>query len=135
MTNKDIPCPACGALAGKTCVSKISGKPLSDMHRDRRLISCRQAAALGIERLRKPAWSNPLDHVKIDVIDGQLGPWMHFFAPFNRECNGCDPVDVLWLARPDFVNPDAEELVIYQGPLPDSDEYREAARRYEGVLA
>lgn len=134
MTSKEVPCPTCGAKAGKNCVSLRAGKPLPDMHRDRRLLSCRQAAKLGIERLRKPIWANPLDHVKIDIIDGDLGPWMHFYAPFNQECNGCDPVDILWAMNPDWTNPDAEGLAIYDGPLPDSEEYQAAVRRYAGVL-
>lgn len=134
-TTKDIPCPTCHAPAGRTCISSASGKPLSDLHRDRRLISCRQAAQLGIERLRKPIWANPLDHVKIDIINGGLGPWMHLFAPFNMECNGRDPVDILWPTQSERANPDAEELAVYDGPLPDSQEYREAVARYEGVLS
>ncbi len=133
MVSKDIPCPTCGAKAGKMCVSAIAGKPLSDIHRDRRLISCRQAAAMGVQRLRKPIWSNPLDHVKVDIINGQLGPWLHMFAPFNQECNGRDPIDICWPVS-DFVNVDAEELAVYDGPLPDSDEYREAAEQYVGLL-
>ena len=131
---KDIPCPTCKAAAGAMCVSVRAGKPLSDIHRDRRLISCRQAARMGIERLYKPIWSDPLDHVKIDIIDGELGPWMHLYAPFNKECNGRDPVDICWPLKKDFVNPDAEDLAVYDGPLPDSEEYRAAAREYAGVL-
>lgn len=134
-TTRDIACPKCGVPAGKMCVSEASGKPLSDLHRDRRLISCRQAAQMGIERLRKPVWSNPFDHVKIHIVNGELGPWMHLFAPFNHECNGRDPVDILWAVQgPGWANPDAEELVGYDGPLPNSDEYRAEAKRFEGVL-
>lgn len=134
MTRKDIPCPTCGVPAGKMCISANAGKSLSDLHRDRRLMSCRQAAELGIQRLRKPIWASLLDHVKIDIIDGHLGPWMHLYAPFNQECNGRDPVDILWAVNSDWVNPDAEELAIYDGPLPHSEEYRAAAQRYVGVL-
>lgn len=121
---KDIPCPACGVEAGKMCISIAAGKPLSDMHRDRRLISCNQAAKLGVKRLRKPIWSHPLDHVKIDIIEGDLGPWMHMFSPFNESFNGRDPIDILWITMPDWANPDAEELAVYDGPHPDTDEYQ-----------
>jgi hypothetical protein len=117
------------------CISVTAGKPLSDMHKDRVLISYRQAARMGIERLRKPIWASPLDHVKIDIVGGELGPWMHLFAPFNQECNGRDPIDICWQLQSDWANPDATELVIYTGPLPDSVEYREAAKQYEGVLS
>jgi hypothetical protein len=90
---------------------------------------------MGIERLRKPIWRDPMEHVKIDIIDGGLGPWMHLFSPFNQECNGRDPVDILWLTQIDWADPDVEGMAIYEGPLPESDEYREVAKRYEGVLA
>lgn len=131
---KEIRCPTCGAEPGKRCVSVRAGKPLPDTHRDRRLISCRQAARMGIERLRRPIWANALDHLKIDIIDGELGPWLHLFAPFNQECNGRDPVDILWPVS-EFANVDAEDLAPYDGPLPTSDEYRRAAEAFEGVLA
>lgn len=90
---------------------------------------------MGIERLRKPIWTNPLEHVKIDIINGELGSWLHLFSPFNQECNGRDPVDILWPLQFDWANPDAESLAVYDGPLPASDEYREAAKRYEGALS
>lgn len=99
-----------------------------------RLISCVDAAALGVERLRKPAWANPLDHLKIDIIDGKLGPWMHLYAPFNQECNGRDPVNVLW-AMGEWGDMSAPAFVPYDGPLPDSEEYRADVQRYSGVLS
>lgn len=85
-------------------------------------MSCKQAASLGIERLRKPGWSNPMDHIKIDIVKGSLGPWLHVFSPINKSINGCDPVDVLWVMEPGSA--DAKEFVPYEGPLPDSHEYR-----------
>lgn len=62
------------------------------------LISIAQAAEQGIDRIFLPIWSNPMDHIKIDIIDGIPGPWMHFYSPFNKEINGCDPVNALVLA-------------------------------------
>src|SRR4029077_3212709 len=93
------------------------------------MISLNQAAARGIERIRKPHWADPADHFKLDIIDGKPGPWLHLFAPFKKECNGRDPVDILWIIQ--FGNDaDAAEFIPYDGPLPDSDAYKAAQARY-----
>lgn len=94
------------------------------------LISIAQAAEKGIERLRKPIWANQMDHLKIDIIKGMAGPWLHLYCPFNKECNGRDPVDTLGLGM-DY---DAEEFEPYTGPLPDSDEYKAAQASFDGVM-
>lgn len=84
------------------------------------LISIRDAAAKGIERLRQPQWVNPMDHIKIDLVKGILGPWVHLWCPFNTECNKRDPVDMLlWQ-----VGLDDAEWLPYTGPLEDSAEYK-----------
>jgi hypothetical protein len=96
----------------------------------KRLLSIEDAAAFGVQRLRKPIWANPLDHVKIDIIDGKPGPWLHLWCPFNKECNGRDPVDVFayqW-------NLSVPEFELYDGPLPSSEEYQKAVERFDGVL-
>jgi len=95
------------------------------------LISINAAAEKGIERVRLPKWANPLDHVKIDIIDGAPGPWLHLFAPFNKECNGRDPVDVLRLQ----FDMDAAEWETYAGALPDSDEYKAAVAKFDGCMS
>jgi len=105
----------------------MKDKPMSD-----ELISGRQAAKLGVERLRKPVWADPLDHLKIDIVNGDLGPWAHLFAPFNQECNGRDPVDLLWAIA---LDPDAKEFVPYDGPMPEAEEYLSAVKSFEGVLS
>ena len=106
---------------------------MSDDHASRRLISINEALKLGIPRLRKPIWANPLDHIKIDIFDGRIGPWIHLYAPFNKECNGRDPVDILAIGQEaSFDNP---EFAIYDGPLPASKEYEAASARYAGALA
>jgi hypothetical protein len=96
-----------------------------------KMISISEAAARGVERLRKPTWASLLDHIEIDIINGQPGLWAHLWAPFNKECNGRDPVDVLILL---WGRPDHRDFVVYDGPLPDSDEYRAAVKTFEGVL-
>jgi hypothetical protein len=133
-TTKEILCPTCGAVPGKMCVSVAAGKPLSDIHAARHLLSINQAAGMGIERLRKPVWSNKLDHLKIDIFDGRPGPWLHLFGPFNKECNGRDPVDML-IIDPMVGDLNAEQFEIYVGPLPTSPKYIRAAAAYEGCLA
>jgi hypothetical protein len=94
-------------------------------------ISLNDAVAKGIVRLREPRWANPLDHLKIDIIDGQLGPWLHLFAPFNKTCNGRDPVDMLSFQFAGAL--DAKDFVPYEGPLPDSAEYQRAVQAFGGV--
>ncbi|HEY1431856.1 MAG TPA: hypothetical protein VGF39_09550 [Stellaceae bacterium] len=97
------------------------------------MISLNEAARRGIERIRKPIWSDPLDHIKINIVDGKPGPWLHLFAPFNQECNGRDPVRLLWIVQwPNSAN--SHEFEPYTGPLPDSAVYRAAAQAYAGVL-
>lgn len=93
------------------------------------LISIREAAERGIERLRMPNWADPMDHVMIDIIDGKPGPWLHLFCPINKECNGRDPVDILWPIAPMGMDVEAEGFEPYTGPLPNSDEYQEACSR------
>lgn len=94
---------------------------------DEELISIREAATRGIMRLRKPVWRTPEDHIKIDIIDGRHGPWIHLYCPFNMQCNGRDPVDLLCTDFP----PDLKVFVPYTGPLPESAEYKAAQQVYE----
>ena len=93
-----------------------------------KLISLYDALEQNIERLRKPIWANTFDHVKIDIIKGKLGMWMHLYAPFNQECNGRDPVDMLIMADND---PREQEWLPYIGFLPDSEEYKAEVARFE----
>ena len=97
-----------------------------------KLISINQAVKKKVDRLRKPIWANPMDHFKIDIVGDKLGPWLHFYSPFNKECNGRDPIDELFMMW--SPNLDIKEFEIYNGPLPDSQEYQEAVTSYEGVL-
>ncbi len=96
------------------------------------MLSINDAAKQGVGRLRKKVWAEPMDHIKIDILSGGVpGPWIHLYAPFNKECNGRDPVDVLCT----MVDYNKAEFVPYDGPLPDSDEYRDAVAKYDGVLS
>ena len=95
-----------------------------------KLISINEAAAAGIERLRDPKWMTPEDHLKIDIIDGKPGPWTHLFSPFNRECNGRDPVSII-CTQMDYGTAGWEP---YTGPISGSDEYKASQARYDGCL-
>lgn len=45
------------------------------------MLSINEAAGRGIDKLRKPVWAHPEAYVKIDIIDGQAGPWLHLHVP------------------------------------------------------
>jgi hypothetical protein len=99
------------------------------------LFSLKEAAARGVERVYQPNWSNPLDHIKIDLFkDGTHGPWAHLYSPFNKECNGRDPVSMIMIAGMG-VDPNAKSFYAYTGPLPDSDEYKAAVAAFDGCLS
>ncbi len=95
------------------------------------LISIMGAVEKGIDRLRDSRWGMPEDHLKIDIIDGYLGPWTHLYSPFNQECNGRDPVDICITE----LDSSAKKWLPYDGPLPETAEYKAMAAAYEGCLA
>ena len=89
------------------------------------LLTLKEAEERGITRVRKPIWADKLDHLHIGP-----GIWLHLYCPFNKECNGRDPVDMLKFQL------DANEKAWepYTGPLPDSDEYKAATAVFDGCL-
>jgi hypothetical protein len=97
------------------------------------LISLREAARRGVKRVRKPVWAHPFDHVDIDIINGKPGPWLHLWCPFNEECNRRDPVH-LFLDSQFVGNIDAPAVLPYEGPPPDSAEYRSEVEKFKGCL-
>ena len=94
----------------------------------RGLISIKEAEAQGLERVRKPIWADPLDHLHIRP-HGKPGLWTHLYCPFNKECNGRDPVELLKFQ----LDQDAKEWEPYTGALPDSDEYKAKVAAFDGV--
>jgi hypothetical protein len=94
------------------------------------LISIVEAAAQGIERLREPQWANPMDHLKIDIIDGKPGPWTHLYSPMNESLNGRDPFDILVVSM-DY---NAKRYELHTGPLPETEEYRAAVAEFNSVM-
>ena len=83
------------------------------------LISIEQAARAGIWLLCKPGWASILDHLKIDIVDGEAGPWVHLWSPINIAVNGVDPID-LSCAQMDYKS---EEWAEYHGAVGGSTEY------------
>lgn len=94
-------------------------------------ISANDAAQLGITRLRLPKWANPMDHVEITIIDGEPGPWAKLHSPANMMCNNRDPVELSTLGLgPLPLDVRGQGFVPYEGPLPDSEEYKAEAARF-----
>lgn len=91
-----------------------------------KLLTIRQAAEKGIERVHAKKWANPLDHLKINVACGALLPWSQFYSPMNMAMLGCDPKELLITQ----VGPNRAEWEPYLGPLPDSDEYKAAVAAF-----
>jgi hypothetical protein len=95
------------------------------------MISLNDAAAMGVTRLRKPIWANPLDHLQIHIHEGSMGPWIKLWSPYNPHCNGRDPVQFLCI---EVVELEVKCFEPYTGALPDSDEYRAAIAKYDDLL-
>jgi len=94
------------------------------------LICIHDAVSQKIKYLRRPIWANKFDHIKIQIIENQLGPWVELYCPFNQECNGRDPVSLLITQ----FDRNKEEWEPYLGPLHDAPEYLEERKRFEGCL-
>jgi hypothetical protein len=94
-------------------------------------VSIYEAAGKGIDRIRLERWANKFDHIRINITGKGIGIWVKLYAPFNLECNGRDPVAVL-LTQFDC---DERIYVPYQGPLPDSEEYRSEVLKFKGCLS
>jgi hypothetical protein len=92
----------------------------------KKLMSLKDAEAKGVKVVRRPIWANTLDQLHIGP-----GIWLHLYAPFNQECNGRDPVEILKFQE-DQTAPMWEP---YTGPLPDSDEYKADVAKYAGCLS
>jgi hypothetical protein len=82
------------------------------------LISIADAAARGIERVRMTKWANDFDHFKIDIIDGEPGPWLHLYSPVNEVIGQSNPVDILWVAGPLKVDIHERCFVPFTGDQP-----------------
>ena len=94
------------------------------------LVSIAEAAARGVERVRRPQWAIPLDHLRLCAQGGKPGPWLLLYSPFNEECNGMDPVPI----PASLMDLGEAAYEGYEGPLPDSVEYEAARAAFGGAL-
>ena len=86
------------------------------------LISMNEAAAQGIERIRQPNWSFPTDYLKLDIVDGRLGPWVHLYSRFKgMSGEHKNPQSILWVLDGGAEQANAKEFVRYDGEI-DPDE-------------
>lgn len=91
-----------------------------------KLMSIQEAATAGIQFLRLPKWVNPLEYLKIDIVNGKHRPWFHLYAPMNIHVNKCDPVNILYLA----VDSQDQVWIEHTGPLHTSSEYVAEVQRW-----
>lgn len=121
-----ITCPRCGMTShNANDVREGYCGRCHDWTGGNRKISLRQAAARGIERLRLQKWACSYDHVKIDIIDGAPGPWVHLWSPMNLAINGRDNIAHI------INRADDEVYEPYTGPLPDSEEYKRHEQQFD----
>ncbi len=74
------------------------------------MISINEAVTNGVTQIRKPIWANPSDYLKLDLMDGKLGPWLHLYSPLNELIGEPNPQDILCIG----CNLDAVEWEIWQ---------------------
>lgn len=68
------------------------------------LISLNEAAACGIERVRLGHWTEPGDYIRIQILDGELGPKFQLYSRFFPSMGIPNPAVFSWEAvgaRPD----------------------------------
>jgi hypothetical protein len=100
------------------------------------LISIRDAAERGIQRLRQPVWKIEFDHIELTLVDGTMGPWAKFWSPFNRVCNNRDPIHIL-IASPalrfsqPIIDSGERVWVEYTGAPGNSEAYNKEAEGFE----
>lgn len=70
----------------------------------------------GIDRVRLPQWTDPRDHLKLDLMpDGTThGPWVHLYSPTNEAIGNPNPVSILWM---DAIDKDRDDWEQYDGGL------------------
>lgn len=114
------------SLVDSAKLMNVRGIAVSRKRKPVPLFSLKEAVSRGVNRVYSPIWASPFDHIKIDLYpDGSHGPWVHLYSPFNEVINGHDPVDLLWLGKPQgLIDENAKSFYAYTGPLPDSDEYK-----------
>ena len=49
-----------------------------------------EASQKGIDKVRKAIWANPEAYMKIDIVDGKLGPWGHLYDQPTQDALGVE---------------------------------------------
>lgn len=87
-----------------------------------RLISITAAAAAGIKRLRSPVWANDRDYIRIDIIDGMPGPWLHLFSSGNIAIGHANPKSFIGVNYFPGFSYETQWAVPYEGELDPDDQ-------------
>lgn len=69
------------------------------------LVSIREAAKRGINKIRLDKWANPDDYMEFDIIDGEPGPWFRLFSPTNEIIGAPNPQKLLCTMMGDMDDP------------------------------
>src|SRR3990167_6972950 len=93
------------------------------------MISIHEAIQSRVERIRKPNWAIPFDHLFLCIKDGKMWPFGYLYSPSNFICNGEDPCKVLIVGFGSCIERIYEP---YVGPLPGSVAYEAAVDKYRG---
>lgn len=101
------------------------------------LISLEMAIVDGNYKLRLPQWSNPLDHLEIEVsATNALLPWAKLWSPANMVLNARNPTRVLWAIVWPRLDMKARVWLPYGGPAGTPyDEQSERDREGESAVA
>lgn len=71
-----------------------------------------EAAVKGICRVRLPQWADADTYLKIDLIDGGIGPWGHLYSPHTQKAiHAPTPQDLLIIGDTD------DEYEEYKGEI------------------
>lgn len=63
------------------------------------LISLNEATDRGISKLRMTQWTNPHDHISLDLFpDGTHGPWVSLWSPANELCGNKNPHKMIMMS-------------------------------------
>ena len=54
-------------------------------------------AKLGIDKVRKKHWADISDYVKMDIINGERGPWLHLYSRSNIAAGFNNPRHIVHL--------------------------------------
>src|SRR5262249_49772487 len=79
---------------------------------ENKFISINDAAATGVDKLRKPYWANADDHIKIEIVNGKAGVWLRFYSDLNETLGNPNPVELLGISA-DY---EKKEWIAWEAP-------------------